>query len=159
MEFATWAGLMEISRNPIFLIQNKGAMKNTRKPRSLTVEQFQALLTERHEPFGTLVAVGTSPTARPYRDRPIYYSLTQSRSPSALGSPRLAVFDPIRHGLLAILEVRLVKRTACRKRVFWTTPGDRSSSKPARCGRRDHGCVAFSTSWLMNPYGTPLPFS
>lgn len=57
MEFAMWAGLMEISRNPISLVQNKGAMKKTRKARSLTVEQFQALLKELHEPFGTLALV------------------------------------------------------------------------------------------------------
>jgi integrase len=45
---------MEISRNPISLVQNKGAMKKTRKARSLTVEQFHALLEELHEPFGTM---------------------------------------------------------------------------------------------------------
>ncbi len=54
MEFAMWSGLMEISRNPISLVQNKGAMKKTRKARSLTVEQFHALLAVLHEPFGTL---------------------------------------------------------------------------------------------------------
>ena len=57
VEFAMWSGLMEISRNPISLVQNKGAMKKTRKARSLTVEQFQALLKELHEPFGTLALV------------------------------------------------------------------------------------------------------
>jgi integrase len=57
MEFAMWAGLMGISRNPISLVQNKGAMKKTRKARSLTVEQFHALLEELHEPFGTMALV------------------------------------------------------------------------------------------------------
>lgn len=57
MEFAMWAGLMEIGRNPISLVQNKGAMKKTRKARSLTVEQFHSLLKELHEPFDTLALV------------------------------------------------------------------------------------------------------
>jgi len=54
VEFAMWAGLLDISRNPMSLVQNKGAMRKTRKARSLTVEQFQALLRELHEPFATL---------------------------------------------------------------------------------------------------------
>jgi integrase len=54
VEFAMWAGLLEISRNPISLVQNTGATRKTRKARSLTVEQFQALLKELHEPFATL---------------------------------------------------------------------------------------------------------
>jgi integrase len=54
MEFAMWSGLIEISRNPMSLVQNKGAMQKVRKARSLTVEQFHALLKELHEPFATL---------------------------------------------------------------------------------------------------------
>lgn len=54
VEFAMWAGLLSISRNPISLVQNKGATRRTRKPRSLTVEQFHALLKELHEPFATM---------------------------------------------------------------------------------------------------------
>jgi integrase len=54
VEFAMWAGLLDISRNPISLVQNKGAMRKVRKARSLTVEQFHALLTELHQPFDTL---------------------------------------------------------------------------------------------------------
>jgi beta-glucosidase/6-phospho-beta-glucosidase/beta-galactosidase len=46
VEFAMWAGLLDISRNPISLVKNKGAMRKVRKARSLTAEQFQALLTE-----------------------------------------------------------------------------------------------------------------
>jgi hypothetical protein len=41
-----WTGLLDISRNPISLVKNKGAMRKVRKARSLTAEQFQALLTE-----------------------------------------------------------------------------------------------------------------
>ena len=54
MEFATWAGLLDISRNPISLVQNVGATRKVRKARSLTAEQFQALLKELHEPFATM---------------------------------------------------------------------------------------------------------
>ena len=54
VEFAMWAGLLDINRNPISLVQNKGATRKTRKARSLTVEQFHALLKELHEPFATL---------------------------------------------------------------------------------------------------------
>jgi integrase len=54
VEFAMWAGLLDISRNPISLVQNNGATRRTRKARSLTAEQFQALLKELHEPFATM---------------------------------------------------------------------------------------------------------
>jgi integrase len=55
VEFAMWSGILSISRNPISLVQNKGAMRRTRKARSLTVEQFHILLVELHEPFATMV--------------------------------------------------------------------------------------------------------
>jgi integrase len=45
---------MEIARNPISLVRNHGATRRTRKARSLTVEQFRALLSELREPFGTI---------------------------------------------------------------------------------------------------------
>ena len=54
VEYAMWSGILDISRNPISLVQNKGAMRRTRKARSLTAEQFHALLTELHEPFATM---------------------------------------------------------------------------------------------------------
>ncbi|MGD0737694.1 MAG: tyrosine-type recombinase/integrase [Terracidiphilus sp.] len=54
VEFAMWSGLLEISRNPISLVQNIGATRKVRKARSLTAEQFQALLKELHEPFATM---------------------------------------------------------------------------------------------------------
>ena len=41
VEFAMWAGLLDISRNPISLVQNNGATRKVRKARSLTAEQFQ----------------------------------------------------------------------------------------------------------------------
>jgi len=54
VEFAMWAGVLDISRNPISRVQNNGATRRVRKARSLTVEQFQALLKEVHEPFATM---------------------------------------------------------------------------------------------------------
>src|ERR1035437_3174311 len=54
VEFAMWAGMLDISRNPISLVQNIGATRKVRKARSLTAEQFQSLLKELHEPFGTM---------------------------------------------------------------------------------------------------------
>lgn len=53
-DFAMWSGMLEIGRNPVSLVRVQGASKRTRKPRSLTVEQFNALLTELHEPFATI---------------------------------------------------------------------------------------------------------
>jgi integrase len=54
VEFAMWSGELEVTRNPISLVRNQGAVKRTRKARSLTVEQFRILLVELHEPFGTM---------------------------------------------------------------------------------------------------------
>jgi integrase len=54
LEFAMWSGLLDITRNPISLVQNKGAMRRTRMARSLTAEQFHTLLKELHEPFATM---------------------------------------------------------------------------------------------------------
>ena len=54
MEFSMWAGLLETSRNPISLVQNKGATRKVCKARSLTVEEFRALLEQLNEPFGTM---------------------------------------------------------------------------------------------------------
>src|SRR5580704_1704150 len=57
VEFAMWAGVLDIGRNPVSLVQNKGATRKVRKARSLTVEQFQALLKELDDPFATLALV------------------------------------------------------------------------------------------------------
>jgi integrase len=54
VEYAMWSGSLELSRNPISLVQNNGATRKTRKARSLTAEQFHALLKELHEPFATM---------------------------------------------------------------------------------------------------------
>ena len=57
VEFAMWAGIMDVSRNPISLVRNIGATRKTRMARSLTVEQFHALAKELEEPFATLALV------------------------------------------------------------------------------------------------------
>ena len=54
VEFAMWSGLLDISRNPISLVQNTGATRKVRTARSLAAEQFHALLKELHEPFATM---------------------------------------------------------------------------------------------------------
>jgi integrase len=54
VEFAMWSGVLDIGRNPISLVHNSGATRKVRKARSLTVEQFHALLKELHEPFATM---------------------------------------------------------------------------------------------------------
>lgn len=57
VEFAMWAGILVVSRNPISLVRNTGATRKTRTARSLTVEQFHALLKELEKPFSTLALV------------------------------------------------------------------------------------------------------
>ena len=57
LDFAMWAGIIDISRNPISLVVNRGATRRTRKARSLTAEQFHALLSALHEPFATMALV------------------------------------------------------------------------------------------------------
>ena len=47
-------GLLQMSRNPISLVQNKGATRKVRKARCVTVEQFHTLLKELREPFATM---------------------------------------------------------------------------------------------------------
>ena len=57
LEFAMWAGMLQVSRNPIDLVVVKGATKRTKQPRSLTVEQFQKLCEHLKEPFRTMALV------------------------------------------------------------------------------------------------------
>lgn len=54
VEFAMWAGMLDISRNPVSLVRNTGATRKVRNARSLTAEQFHALLKELQEPFATM---------------------------------------------------------------------------------------------------------
>ena len=57
MDFAMWSGVMQISRNPIDLVLVKGATTRVRKPRSLTVEEFQKLNVHLRQPFNTMAFV------------------------------------------------------------------------------------------------------
>ena len=57
MDFAMWCGAIQFARNPMELVVVKGATKRLRKPRSLTVEQFQKLSAELREPFRTIALV------------------------------------------------------------------------------------------------------
>lgn len=57
LDFAMWAGVIEVARNPMELVVVKGATKRIRKPRSLTVAQFQSLDAELKEPFRTIALV------------------------------------------------------------------------------------------------------
>ena len=57
MEFAMWSGVLDIARNPIDLVVVKGATRRIRKPRSLTVEQFQKLAAFLKTPFSTMALV------------------------------------------------------------------------------------------------------
>ena len=53
-DFAQWRGDIAPQRNPMELVTVKGASKRTRKPRSLTVEEFQRLAQHLGEPFRTI---------------------------------------------------------------------------------------------------------
>jgi len=56
-DFAMWARLIPIERNPMELVTVQGASKRKRKPRSLTVEEFQKFAKELDEPFRSLALV------------------------------------------------------------------------------------------------------
>jgi integrase len=53
-DFAMWRGDMPTQRNPMELVTIKGATKRTKKPRSLTVEEFQRFIVHLGEPFRTM---------------------------------------------------------------------------------------------------------
>jgi integrase len=56
-DYAMWRGDVPTQRNPMELVTIKGATKRTRKPRSLTVEEFQRFMQHLDEPFGTMALV------------------------------------------------------------------------------------------------------
>jgi integrase len=56
-EFAMWRGDLPVQRNPMELVKISGATKRQRKPRSLTVEEFQKFIQQLEEPFRTLALV------------------------------------------------------------------------------------------------------
>jgi integrase len=53
-DFAMWRGSVPTQRNPMELVTIKGASKRMRKPRSLTVEEFQQFVAQLREPFRTM---------------------------------------------------------------------------------------------------------
>jgi integrase len=57
IDFAMWAGVLEVSRNPIELVKVRGATKRTKQPSNLTAEQFRRLGEHLKEPFRTMAMV------------------------------------------------------------------------------------------------------
>src|SRR5579883_27008 len=53
-DFAAWRGEVAIQRNPMELVTIKGSTKRTRRPRTLTVEEFQRFVYHLEEPFQTV---------------------------------------------------------------------------------------------------------
>jgi len=53
-DFAIWRGDIAMQRNPMELVQVRGATKRTRQPRSLTVDEFQRFIEHLDEPFRTV---------------------------------------------------------------------------------------------------------
>jgi integrase len=56
-DYAMWRGDVATQRNPMELVTIKGASKRTRKPRSLTVDEFQRFALHLGEPFHTIALV------------------------------------------------------------------------------------------------------
>jgi len=56
-DYAMWRGEIPTQRNPMELVTIKGATKRGRKPRSLTVEEFQNFVRELEEPVRTIALV------------------------------------------------------------------------------------------------------
>jgi integrase len=59
-DYAQWRGEVEVQRNPMDLVTVKGATKRTRKPRSLTVEEFRKFASHLEEPFRTMALLCVS---------------------------------------------------------------------------------------------------
>jgi integrase len=53
-DFAVWRGDVPMQRNPMELVTVKGATKRKRRPRSLSVEEFQRFIYHLEEPFRTM---------------------------------------------------------------------------------------------------------
>jgi integrase len=59
-DYAQWRGDVPVERNPMELVTIKGATKRTRKPRSLTVDEFHRLAVHLEEPFRTMALLCVS---------------------------------------------------------------------------------------------------
>jgi len=53
-DYAMWRADVPTQRNPMELVTVKGATKRTRRPKSLTVEEFQNFAQQLEEPFRTM---------------------------------------------------------------------------------------------------------
>lgn len=56
-DFAMWRGDIPVQRNPMELVTIEGSSKRLRQRRSLTVDEFQKLITHLGEPFRTMALV------------------------------------------------------------------------------------------------------
>jgi integrase len=54
-DFAMWSGVVPVQRNPMSLVKVRDASKRTRKPRSLTVAEFQKIIAKLSEPYRTIL--------------------------------------------------------------------------------------------------------
>jgi integrase len=59
-DYAMWRGDIPTQRNPMELVSIKGASKRTKKPRSLTVEEFRRFSEHLPEPFRTMALLCVS---------------------------------------------------------------------------------------------------
>jgi integrase len=57
VEFAMWAKMIPIGRNPMSLVRVRGVSRRARKPRVLTVEEFHSLIDQLKEPFRTIAII------------------------------------------------------------------------------------------------------
>ena len=57
-DYAMWRGDVPTQRNPMELVQVRNASKRTRKPRTMTIEQFHKLSGILTEPYRTMATVG-----------------------------------------------------------------------------------------------------
>jgi integrase len=51
VDYAMWAGVLAVARNPLDLVRAQGATKRMRKPRTLTAEEFSKLCDQLENPF------------------------------------------------------------------------------------------------------------
>jgi integrase len=56
-DYAMYCGVIDVTRNPMELVTIRGVSKRTRRPRSLTVEEFQKFVPHLGEPFRTIALV------------------------------------------------------------------------------------------------------
>ena len=141
VEFAMWAGLLDISRNPISLVRNKGAMRKVRKARSLTAEQFHALLRELHEPFATMALLSVCLGLRISEALALRWSdidWSGSRLSVRRGIVNQRVDDVKTEGSAKAFNLApelLERLTSTKRRAVFSEPEDWIFASPIRLGR------------------------